>query len=763
MSKYFNQTSVIIREFLNMKLFVALIAFVFSFTLVAQNGESTGPLKYNADLFGQEKKIKKIGSNSFDSTFHYISDTLSLPFFDDFTLDQTQQYNADYGDANVTDTLFYCILDSATGNPLVDTAKLMLSPTYTYVIDTTGVLSDTIENTSYSITLCDLTSYPPVCIDTTGWVRYTVIDSVNIVGDPDTTFFIQDITQDSARLFFVAVNDANSFWLDRSAYHNYRFAENPWSQGVRTFDGVDEYGMPYQLGNLSAYGIGDYLTSKPIDLTFNPADSVLLSFIYQAGGHGNLPEEEDSLFVEFFQPDSAQWYRVWSIPGGFDTTEFLEARIKIESPSFLKNGFQFRFGSYASLSGNLDHWHIDYVRLRDNGDADTLYTDIAIMYPNFSLLKDYTSVPWEHYKNMSNPNSLMVDTDSIYVRNLAINASNQPTPDVGLVTVSYQGVQQWQDVLGVYGNGNWDVGTNEYVYQVSPFYTVDQNLHDTTVTLDCEVVLKGLAIDNPIEVNDTIRIEQKFENYYAYDDGTAEAAYGPTGSLAALAYRFDPIENDSLIGVMMGFVPSVTDVSGFEFLLTVWDDNGGEPGNVIYEDDPFEPRYPLYPWERNGFRYYALADSMKLWIDGPFYIGWKQFDSQRLNIGMDFNRVNNDKIFYSIDNQLSWNQSVFEGSLLMRPVFDTKMNYVLGYEERENSELTQYEFSIYPNPTSGIVNIGGDLKEIKKVEIFDLTGKKVDSSIENYSIDVTFLNSGIYLMRIVDKNGVHYNHKFIKN
>ncbi|MCB0478845.1 MAG: T9SS type A sorting domain-containing protein [Crocinitomicaceae bacterium] len=747
-----------------MKQIVALLFLLFVTISIAQPGESLGPLKYNTELLKNNVgQTKKLGNATFDSTFYYLSDTISLPFFDDFTTNLSQTYDSDYTDPNVSDTLFYALLDSATLNPLVDTSRFMFNPTFTFIVDTSGVNDTTYENPKMSIKICFLNQYPLQIIDTVVYPRYNIYDTLNFPSSPDTTWIIADIEQDSARLFFVQLNATGYLWIDNNAYHNYRFPVDPWSQGVRTLDGVDENGMPYNLGNLSAYGIGDYLTSKPIDLSANNvADSIMLSFLYQPKGLGNTPDAEDSLFVEFFQPDSSEWFRVWVTPGGFDTTGFLEGRIMIQTPSFIKKGFQFRFGSYASLSGNLDHWHLDYVRLRVNGNFDTLYNDIAIVYPNFTIIDTYTSTPWEHYKNYATPNDLMLDTVKMLVRNNNTVPAIQPDT-VGYISVDYQGANQWQRYQGSIGTGNWEVGNKEYDILVKPFYTIDQNLHDTTVTLDCEIMLTGTATDNAYEINDTTRIQVEFENYYAYDDGTAEAAYGPTGSLAALAYQFNPLEPDSLLGVYIGFVPSVTDVSIYEFVLTVWDDNGGQPGNVIYEDDAFDPRYPEYPWEHNGFRYYALQDSMKLYVDGTFYVGWKQYDSQRLNIGMDLNRDNSDRIFYSINNQNSWNNTVFPGSLLMRPVFDTDMNYILGYPEKTIERNIAHQFTVYPNPTSGILNIAGEINEISNVVLYDMAGNLVQSYGQSYAIDVTFLNSGIYLMRIVDKNGIHYNHKIIKN
>lgn len=49
---------------------------------------------------------------------------------------------------------------------------------------------------------------------------------------------------------------------------------------------------------------------------------------------------------------------------------------------YLYNGFQFRFKNYASLTGNNDHWHIDYVRLDKNRSVtDTSISDIAFSMP----------------------------------------------------------------------------------------------------------------------------------------------------------------------------------------------------------------------------------------------------------------------------------------------------------------------------------------------------------------------------------------------
>jgi hypothetical protein len=84
-------------------------------------------------------------------------------------------------------------------------------------------------------------------------------------------------------------------------------------------------------------------------------------------------------------------------------------------------------------------------------------------------------------------------------------------------------------------------------------YTGDEQVFRVKGTISAQFPNLGM--------NDTTGFYQSFSNYYSYDDGSAEAAFGPTGTQARLAVQFDAYEADSLIGVAFNFVPSVIDVS----------------------------------------------------------------------------------------------------------------------------------------------------------------------------------------------------------
>jgi hypothetical protein len=206
---------------------------------------------------------------------------------------------------------------------------------------------------------------------------------------------------------------------------------------------------------------------------------------------------------------------------------------------------------------------------------------------------------------------------------------------------------------------------------------------------------------------------------------------------------------------MIHFVPSVNDVSNNLFLLTVWDDNNGEPGSVIYEDNLFFPRTPYYTYDQNVFGYYMLEDTMKLPVTGTFYIGWKQLEAERLNVGLDANIDNKERTFYSVDGGLNWEQSDIAGSVMIRPIFSTDMDVTLGVDEI--SELKNEEVVLYPNPTRSTVTIEMN-NTFTGVDVLNMQGQVLMHS-DYPTVDLSAMPNGVYFFKI---NGVNKVHKLIK-
>ena len=78
----------------------------------------------------------------------------------------------------------------------------------------------------------------------------------------------------------------------------------------------------------------------------------------------------------------------------------------------------------------------------------------------------------------------------------------------------------------------------------------------------------------------------------------------------------------------------------------------------------------------------------------------------------------------------------------------------------ENKEFKSNSISIYPNPTSSILNIKSDFK-IDNVSVVDMIGRKINIRLVGEKVDVKNLPSGTYIINIETKEGVS-TQKFIK-
>lgn len=719
--------------------------------ITAFGQESLTPLMSNPYLQGNHVEERSL-ENSFDSTFIYYSDTLSLPFFDDFSRNNFQDYSTDYTGAGVSSELYYAMLAEGSTLPLAANTQLTSSRTFKVNVDLANNTSDTVYYDSIVFEYSALDVYPVNYVQNYAYPNYFVFDTLDNGNLSSDTVFVMDpeFEQFEARIFLSQLNDSTKLWLDKYAYHNYRMAKNPISLGVVTFDGLNENGYPYNFNNTTNV-LCDYLTSKPINMGgFNAGDSVYFSFLYQTNGLGDPTEANDSLYVEFYSPIDQIWERVWSAHGG-QGSNFNAGHIGITDAKYLADGFQFRFVNYGLPSGALDQFHVDYVQLRElSAYNDTLFEDFAFAYPLYTLLKDYTQVPWDHYRN--HPNGKMSDALQIALRNNQSVAANNSAG--GSLNIYYNGVFEggFNFVGADLSNPDLDYAPRTHYFSeidLGGGYSFDATLPNDTMA-EFDWIAEASVPFNDFSYNDSTFGTQTFKAVYAYDDGTAEKAYGPTGTQARLAYRFEAYEADSIVALQMHFLPAANDVSNKLFLITIWDDNNGEPGNVLYQDDFFNPRQPQYQLVNNGFYTYYLTDTQKVAVDEVFYVGWRQVDSDRLDIGWDMNIDKSENIFYSLDGENTWENTSFEGSLLMRPMFSTKLDYQLSAEELEVENA--YEFILYPNPTAGNVQLKTDYRNEYNVSVYDLGGRELLRKSNALSLDLANFEAGIYLVNIYDEN-----------
>ena len=722
---------------LNNFYFVGLMC-VISLRMTAQNIE-LGPLTSNQAIHS----FNQVRSGSIDSTFIYFTDTTTIPFFDNFTTNKIQEYTQDFSNPVTTSELYYLLIEQATGFPIANDVYLTNQVTFHRYIDlASNSYSDTVF-TAVNIDFADFSAYPVLYSPIELYPPYYIYDTIGISDTPDTVWIESPpYYQDSVRQFFMPISNPDKLWIDNHVYHNFRFGLNPRTLGVMTFDGLDSNGYPYAIGTTTT-NYGDYLTSKPINLSGNViADSIYMSFLYQSEGLGDVPESSDSLVLEFYSKSQSQWFHIWSDSGKV-VSPFKLVHIPILNQNYFSDAFQFRFKNYGGLSGALDHFHLDMVSVNSTEYSDTVFSDFSFVYPLNSLIEKYTSVPWDHYKS-SLDNKM---TDSLYI-SLYNGSSDLENYLDGSVEVFNAGISE-----GLYTLPGFIMAEEQFNYLPLSYAN---SFHDLTVgyqfqkslsgdSQEFEVLTSAKALFTNYQPNDSTRFIQGFYNYYSYDDGSAEAAFGPTGTQSRLAIHFEAYEADSLIGIDFSFVPSVYDVSDKLFLVTVWEDDNGNPGNVLYEDDVFSPRSPVYSNAENVFVPYYFTDTVKIAAETSFFVGWRQLDPERLNLGFDRNIDNSDEIFYSVDGGVSWLISPFQGSAMLRPIFSTSMDVSLGIENRP---LLEEDLVIYPNPTNDYVTIKLPSSRAHSQKLLLDSFGRVLKKTRSDKFDLSDLTAGIYFISI---------------
>jgi hypothetical protein len=558
-----------------------------------------------------------------------------------------------------------------------------------------------------------------------------------------------------------AVIPDQSKWTDEYAYVNTSYGINPISVGVATLDAVDENGDVYAKNDFPVSS--DKLTSQPFDLSGYsfPSDTVRLSFYFQCGGNGEVPELTDTLMLEFYHPLKKRWDMVWHV--NIDSvTDFKQVILVVDS-IYYKSGFQFRFRNYSSLSAshskggegalsNVDCWNIDYIQMNTlPAQQHSTMNDIAMVDIPRKLIDYYEVIPWSHldYAQSITRNYLYYT-----IRNLSdqeINVGrNYYTEDLS------SGYKEFYDEFFE------QFGPDTLVSRSDPFYapfTQTGNAKEGKI----EVVSYLVTPAGQYKQNDTSKIILDFKDSYAYDDGSPEYGFGisgPSTSGAMLAYRFRIYKTDTLRAIDMYFNKTRDNYNAtLGFYLCVWNDNHGKPGTMIYKSA--NEFYPLWdnsalfkPWR------YALDSNQDLVInDSIVYIGWQQTTEEFMNLGYDVNRDNMSKIFVNISGSWStMSKSILPGSLMMRAVFGGK-DVITG---NDPLQPTSPDLTVYPNPASGIIFINSGDLHVRSISLYDISGRLV--SLQNGSqsqIDVSAFAPGIYQALFTLEDGRRVNRKIV--
>ncbi len=738
------------------------VLFFLHINFYSQAQEREFDLNANPTLFSK-KSIEKSHSKVSTSTRNYVlflKDTLSLtlPFVDDFSSNKFTSYRIeDYSNAAISKAVRYSF--RVNGN-VVDSINYITDTSYTYSYNFATNTLDSIKNAvpDFVITLFDNVVDPSQVTATfDAWVPYykpvydTLVDTIKY------EFLVKLDTTRRLQIDSITFVDTHVFpnplqvpiWYENEVFVNATYPINPPSIGVATFEGLDSTGYPYNFVSTTAYGLADKLTSKYLNLSapLGPTDSLILSFFYQPKGLGNVPESTDSLVLDF-KANDGNWYHVWSVPGrnllALDTV-FQQVTLRIKDPMYLYDGFQFRFKNYATLSGNIDHWHLDYVRLKKiTAPSDLIINDIAFVYPAKSFLKDYEAVPYTQYDTTMMKSS---------VKNTIVNLNSAP---LNYGFFGYAVADNYGTAIDTYAAG---VTTNiqpsysgpnpagNFVFPPATLPPVNFNYSDTlSACRDFAIVQERTGTPDQILTNDKIEYTQHITDYFAYDDASAESAYGLVQALSMAALKFTLIQQDALSGVYVYFNPVVDNAVNKVFKLTVWDEVGGLPGNMIFQT--LKNYSPSYARVVNGFFKLDLDTELVL-PAGNFFIGWQQITANELNIGLDKNNNHGDKLYYNIGS--GWLQSIISGSLMLHPVFSSCPNLYIGIAEKSKTAVNT--LALYPNPAQDAFFIKSKSVFDATISLLDVSGKTVirRSQSSAIGIDISGIEQGVYFVHIENR------------
>ncbi|MCX6252036.1 MAG: T9SS type A sorting domain-containing protein [Bacteroidetes bacterium] len=598
---------------------------------------------------------------------------------------------------------------------------------------------------------------------------------------PLTMPFFDDFSENS-------IYPSPNRWVDRFAFVNTDYPLFPIDLGVVTLDAINDSGYIYPdaIPGPTTF-IADHLTSRyirmdsvftPVSRALQPSDSIYLSFYYQPEGRGMKPSPTDSLVLQFLLSPAfdsitptdttsipERWITVWTSPGMALDTFYLINNVYfkrvmipiVDSGKFFKKYFSFRFFNYVSLASssqpswqsNTDIWNLDDIYLNlGRTRNDTIRREIRFIDRAPSLLKNYESMPYPQYCN--NPTNEMAD--SVYI--LLTNRD----------TVLHYGTYKY---FVNQSGGSFTTSYSNDTVKLNSFYKYGLNSQRPQIPFLFPILGSDSAsfqVMHTIKNNeaapiyaDTIIGYQNFYNYFAYDDGTPEAGYGLKGTGAMLAYKFNLNKSpDTLRAIRIFFNRTLSDANQQFFLLTVWNDNNGNPGDTIYS----RVEYVRLPDTLDMFTTFLLEVPVR--ISGTFYIGTIQTTDDNLNIGFDMYDDAHDKILYNADGE--WLTSSYPGALLMRPVIGKPLPVGIAETQKQDNLLR-----IYPNPNNtGKLTVclsettGQKNHPASMITIRNMVGQLVLSTDFKESIILPDLPAGIYVLSVGNlTNGTTHNSKLI--
>ncbi|MDB5274696.1 MAG: hypothetical protein JWO58_3063 [Chitinophagaceae bacterium] len=550
------------------------------------------------------------------------------------------------------------------------------------------------------------------------------------------------------------------------------YGENQPGYHVVSFDGVDQDGLPYNTINTLATGYTDSLRSQLFDFSsYLPSDSLYMSFLYQHGGYGEQPDVNDHLYLEFLD-NTSTWNPAFDVTGSNagSTDSFYIAMVPIKDTKYFYNKFQYRFRTFGRQSGSYDVWNVDNIYLDKGRHAtDIQPRDMGIRNGESSFLQKYSAMPFDHFFPLRN--SIVKTQMSTVLTNITLVANNK----IARFTLT----DSQQNVLAALDSSP---DFNPWFDSVCTFmmpipYNYDISVINRPTYLEHTYSFRdSLGIDHPFSApatfdlmyNNFLTKRTYLYDYYAYDDSEAEIAFGSNLAGTQIAVRFKAEKTDTLTHIDICFTRSKgPDLEGSGIYLYVWDKNISATDTSHYRKQAIAIHLQHYP---NGFTRYKLDNPVILSQGSIYHIGYQQNFSLLLTTGYDRDNDASDSTYYNDSGtwlKVGSDPNNPTGSMMIRPVFFNQSNNVPVGNLQPTNDIIKNKLLLYPNPASTSINVVSQEESITDFTytIYSLYGQTLLNgtlTAEENNINITSLNSGLYLILCTDELHRSYSSRFIK-
>lgn len=561
-----------------------------------------------------------------------------------------------------------------------------------------------------------------------------------------------------------------NLWVDREVYVNRTMAIDPPSMGVATMDGLGANGKPYG----GDPGESDRLTSTYIDLE-GEIGNVVLTYWIQRRGYADKPEAGDSLRLEFKSPNG-NWQRITAyggVPANQPNTVPEPFRFYATSvPALYRHdNFQFRFVNISDRQGVRDNWHLDYIRLSTE-ETDSIFADVAFAKPPEPILRFYSAMPWEHFR---------AQDESLLAQDIKVSLFNHADEPLAAIPSSVSLVEERSGVSpfgapvtlfngqeanipnGMTVNRTYMLQNDDNFANIWGTYTAAMfgpNFPDfgdlrfrMTYRLTNDSQLEDVGYES-VRRNDQVSGVTVFDDYFAYDDGTAEQGLiAQEGTEVAVA--FEAGVADTIRAVQFMHPRSNIDVSDQEFEILIWIGTLDESPEYSLTLNPFFADVNFDTIQ--GFTTYTLTDRngdlAPLGIPaGPFFVGWNQLTPCTFNrcvpVGYDRNREQGaDFTFVNVGQGWNLIDEPERGSLMIRPILGAETP--IPTETKDPIAAVDF-VRIFPNPSRGKLYLRALETSLENMSyvLHNPVGQVVVRGTARSELDFGSLPAGLYTLQI---------------